>query len=111
MPAKGRPNIRRAVRDDLPAIVRIEKSSFGRNAWERDAFLDYLSEPEKCIFLVAIRDEAIISYALGVHNKTRAEMDSVAVAPSHRGRGVASALLNRLIAIFRRRGVISISLM
>lgn len=111
MSVTNRLNIRRATRDDLTAIVRIETASFGRDAWERECFLDYLSAPEHCIFLVAVRRKAIAGYALAVYNRTRSELDSIAVAPSHRGRGIAAALMNRLTALLRRRGVFTMTLM
>ena len=105
MSATKRLRIRRAAADDLTAIVRIEKASFGRDAWEREWFADYLSEPENGVFLVAERAGAVVGYALAVHNQTRSELDSIAVAPSHRGSGTATTLMNRLKAILRRRGV------
>ena len=111
MSATNRLSIRRAARDDLTAIMRIEKASFGPDAWERQWFAEYLSEPENCVFLVAARGEIVVGYALAVHNQTRSELDSIAVAPSHRGGGIAATLMNRLNAILRRRGVLTITLM
>ena len=111
MSAMNNLKVRRATRNDIAAIVRIEKASFGRDAWERDWFLDYLSEPEAVLFLVAVRGETIAGYALAVHNRTRAELDSIAVGPSHRRRGVGASLMNRLTALLRQRGISAISLM
>ena len=111
MSATNRLSIRRAARDDLTAIVRIEKASFGCDAWERKWFADYLSEPENCVFLVAERAGAVVGYALAVHNQTCSELDSIAVAPAHRGGGTAATLMNRLNAILRRRGVSTMTLM
>ncbi len=104
-------HIRPATRADLTAIVRIEKASFGRDAWERKSFLDYLSESENCFFLTALKGKTIAGYALAVHNQKRAELDSIAVSASHRGHGIAAALMNRLTALLRRRGVCTMSLM
>jgi ribosomal-protein-alanine N-acetyltransferase len=103
-------SIRRARVDDLTSILRIEKKSFARDAWDREAFVDYLSQPGKSVFLVAIINGTILGYALAFHGRTRAEIDSVAVAPAQRGRGVAVALLKRVIVSLRQRGFGTISL-
>lgn len=102
--------IRRATGDDIPAILRIEGASFGRDAWERDEFLDYLFEPETCIFLVAVMGGLVGGYIIGRQNQTRAEVDSVAVKPSHRGQGIAAALMARLVSLLRRRGFSTLKL-
>jgi ribosomal-protein-alanine acetyltransferase len=105
MSATRKLTVRRSTRDDLTAIVRIERASFGRDAWERKWFADYLSAPGNCLFLVASSGEIVVGYALAVHNQSRSELDSIAVAPSHRGLGIAAALMSRLNLLLRRRGV------
>lgn len=96
--------IRRATRTDIAAIVRIEKASFGNQAWPRAEFLNYLAEPDRCDFLVAVSGRAVSGYIIGYRTPTRAEVDSLAVSPSHRRHGIAAALMNRLKSILRRRG-------
>jgi [ribosomal protein S18]-alanine N-acetyltransferase len=103
-------DIRRAHADDLPAIVRIENSSFNRDAWDRDFFLAYLARPARSVFLVAAIDRRVVGYALAFQSRTRAEIHSIAVAPSQRGRGVAAALLRRTLTLLRRRGFETVSL-
>jgi ribosomal-protein-alanine N-acetyltransferase len=103
-------DIRRAQADDLPSIVRIENKSFDRDAWDRDLFLDYLAQSAKSVFLVATIDHRIVGYALAFQSRTRAEIHSIAVAPAERGRGVAVALLRRILALLRRRGFQTVSL-
>jgi [ribosomal protein S18]-alanine N-acetyltransferase len=104
MPAKMKLIIRRATRGDVAAIIRIENASFGCGAWGRDDFLDYLAQPENCIFLVAIAGGVVAGYIIGFYKHKRAEVDSVAVKHSHRGRGVAATLMARLMSLLRRRG-------
>lgn len=109
-------DIRRARIDDLPSILRIERKSFDRDAWDREIFLDYLHRSANSVFLVAVIDGAaaidrkVIGYALALHGKTRAEIHSIAVAPAERGRGVAVALLKRILASLRQRGFATVSL-
>jgi ribosomal-protein-alanine N-acetyltransferase len=108
--------IRRAHLNDLPSIVRIERKSFDRDAWDREIFLDYLHRSANSVFLVAVIDGAavidrkVIGYALAYHSATRAEIHSIAVAPAERGGGVAVALLKRILALLRRRGFETVSL-
>jgi ribosomal-protein-alanine N-acetyltransferase len=103
-------NIRRVHFDDLPSILRIEKKSFERDAWDRELFLGYLAQSARSVFLVAASDRRVVGYALAFHSPTRAEIHSIAVAPAARGRGVAAALLRRAIALLRRRGFETVSL-
>jgi ribosomal-protein-alanine N-acetyltransferase len=102
--------IRRARSSDIPAILRIEKKSFGGDAWDREAFVDYLAQPDRSVFLVATIKGKIVGYALAFHAKTRAEVDSIAVAPAQRGQGVAVALMKRIVFRLARRGFKAVSL-
>jgi ribosomal-protein-alanine N-acetyltransferase len=104
------PEIRRARFDDLPSILRIEMKSFDRDAWDREIFADYLKQNTGSVFFVATSQRQVIGYALALHGKTRAGIHSIAVAPAQRGRGVAVALLLRIIALLRRRGLETVSL-
>ena len=96
--------IRRARADDLPSILRIEKRSFGCDAWVRKVFVDYFALPARSVFLAAIIDREVAGYVLAFHGETRAEIHSIAVSPARRGQGVAAALLKRVIGLLRRRG-------
>ena len=103
-------SIRRARSADLQSILRIEKKSFARDAWDRELFLDYLARPDRSVFLVATIGSAVVGYALAFHSETRAEVDSIAVAPTARRKGVAVALLKRVIGVLRLRGFRTVSL-
>jgi hypothetical protein len=52
--------IRRAQADDITSILRIEKKSFARDAWDREAFIDYLAQPGQSVFLVATINDKIV---------------------------------------------------
>jgi ribosomal-protein-alanine N-acetyltransferase len=102
-------SIRRARGEDLRSILRIEKMSFARDAWDRDIFLDYLAR-SGTLFLAATIDHAVVGYIVASLGDTRAEVDSIAVAPAKRGRGIASALLQRVVGVLRRRGLKTVCL-
>jgi [ribosomal protein S18]-alanine N-acetyltransferase len=101
--------IRRAVTGDLERIDAIERASFGPEAYDRKLFADYLRKSGE-LFLVAEprtrkpRAE-ICGYLLSCLRGPAAELVSVAVAPSARGTGVASALLESILRRLRRRDV------
>jgi ribosomal-protein-alanine N-acetyltransferase len=103
-------SIRRAIPEDLKAILRIEVKSFACDAWNRDQFLDYLAQPKRTVFLVATINGIVIAYAIGWHSASRAEIDSIAVSPANRDKGVAIVLLRRVLNSLRRRGLPAVSL-
>jgi|SRR5579871_1461618 len=106
--------VRRARVKDLGRIQEIENSSFGREAYDRKLFADYLNNCGE-LFLVAEYRRVICGYLIsclrGLAAVPRAELVSVAVDPAFRGSGTASALLESTLRRLRRRGAISLNLM
>lgn len=87
------PVIRIATRDDLPALVEIERLSFSHPHWRAEDFLTY-----NCI--VAEIDGHIAGFLVSREtaagrNGSRAEREilNVAVAPAYRRSGIATLLL------------------
>jgi [ribosomal protein S18]-alanine N-acetyltransferase len=103
-------SIRRADFGDLRGIAAVERAGFGRSAWPRALFLEYL---ETCghHFLVALHGQALVAYLIACRRGPRGEIVSLAVLPPFRGSGVAQALMNRAIAHLRRAGADRVSLM
>jgi ribosomal protein S18 acetylase RimI-like enzyme len=87
---------------DLDAILAIERASFGRDAYDRKLFAD-LAQTCGRLFLVAERSGAVVGYSVACLKGARAELISIAVHPSHRGRGAASALMDSTLRRLRRR--------
>jgi len=102
--------IRRARREDLPSILRIERRSFASDAWDQELFLDYLTRSHNSVFLAATIDRAVVGYVLAFHSANRAEINSIAVAPAMRRHGVAVTLLKRVIGLLGLRGLTTVSL-
>lgn len=97
-------SIDRLSERELDRILEIEASSFGKEAYERKLFAEYL---HKCgdLFLGAWKGRKLCGYML-THKRvdgSRAELVSVAVDPIYRGKGVASALMNSTLRRLRRR--------
>jgi ribosomal-protein-alanine N-acetyltransferase len=104
--------IRRLRTADLDRILVIERASFGKDAYDRNLFAEYL---RKCgdLFLVALRGSRICGYMI---TRTRAdgtgaEVISLAVDPNSRGQGAASSLMASTLRRLRRRKIPRASLM
>lgn len=104
------PGIRRFEKGDLPGILRIERASFGRDAWPREAFLDYASAAPD-LFLVARAGGRIAGYSIATLTRHGAELDSLAVLPPYRRQGIAAALLKGTMRKARGAGARVVSLM
>ena len=105
-------SIGRLSERDLDRILEIEASSFGKDAYDRKLFAEYL---RKCgdLFLGAWKGRILCGYMLthrGGENG-RAELISVAVDPAYRGKGVAGALMKSSLRRLRWRGVDRFGLM
>ncbi len=94
--------IRRFARRDLARLVAIERASFGKDAWPPELFLDYWrASPE--LFFIARNGRKIAGYSITRTDWRGAELESIAVDPPYRGRGVAEALLQTTIALLHAR--------
>ena len=102
--------VRLARAGDLDAILEIEHASFGKDAYDRNLFAEYL---RKCggLFLVARRGARICGYVVTCTRENRAELVSIAVLPELRGRRVASAMLESMLRRLKRRRVARLVLM
>ena|SRR5690348_432230 len=104
---KPRHSIRGAVLADLERVSQIEQASFGREAYDRKLFAHYL---RRCgpLFLVVTRRKRVVGYMItclrGERGRQPAELVSVAVDPSMRQAGAASALLESTLRRLQRRG-------
>jgi ribosomal-protein-alanine N-acetyltransferase len=101
---------RKAVRADLLAVFRIEKASFAQ-PWPYRAFERFLGIPT---FLVADIDAGgkageVAGYVVADSEHQRGQplghVKDIAVAPTHRGRGIGATLLERAIDAMRRQQV------
>src|ERR1051325_6272561 len=102
--------IRRFRAADLERIERIERASFGKDAYDRNLFAELF---DKCsdLFLVGLRRGVVCGYMVTCVKGERAEVVSIAVDPAMRGRGAASALMESTLRRLRRRRVARLVLM
>jgi ribosomal-protein-alanine N-acetyltransferase len=103
--------LRRAGVDDLDAIMQIESSVFTTDAWTPDAMRADLAS-EHCYYLVALPADvaasgtAIAGYAglLAPRGAKEGDIQTIAVAPEARRRGLGRVLMTSLLNEARRRG-------
>ena len=81
---------------DLPQVVAIERRSFP-NPWSLAMFVLELSKPSG-ICLAAISDGRIVGFVICARYDEAFHVMDIAVDPDHRRAGVASALLDGVIA-------------
>jgi len=100
--------IRKAVREDLPRILEIERESF-KEPWPPSIFWNSLGSDG---FMVYSSEGEIIAYALIDKESPipRGHLASIAVAREHRRKGIASRLLAACESYARRRGAKTIRL-
>jgi ribosomal-protein-alanine N-acetyltransferase len=105
-------HIRRLRASEIDRILKIELASFGKDAYDRNLFAEYL---RKCgeLFLVAVRGRRICGYVITCMRvgSSSAELVSIAVDAAARQKGAASELMASTIRRLRRRDVARVTLM
>jgi ribosomal-protein-alanine acetyltransferase len=99
--------LRVARPEDLDAIMAIENSTFGTDAWTAETMLADILTPNTC-YLVAFEPETpgrIDGYGgiLAPHGSGSADIQTIAVLESSRHRGLGRQLMRSLIGEARRR--------
>jgi ribosomal-protein-alanine N-acetyltransferase len=97
--------IRRLDLVDLSAIEAIEQRAYP-TPWSRSMFASELAKPTS-ICLGAFEGQELVGYVINSRYVDAWHVMNVAVEPEHRGRGIATALLERLFEVTRddeRRG-------
>jgi ribosomal-protein-alanine N-acetyltransferase len=96
---------------DLPVFVSLDKELFPYSPWSSSQYKEEFSSPTRH-FVVAIDDaQSIIGYA-GVFAPGGAEADvlTVGVIPSHRGKGIARQLMAMITSWAKEQGSIAMML-
>lgn len=91
------PRLRKAIPDDLPALMEIERASFADPRWDMQSFLKYtctVAEVEGRIAGFFVWRKLVPA-----HNGNRPEREilNVAVDPRYRRLGIATALIKRAL--------------
>ena len=92
--------LRRLELGDLDAIEQIERVSYP-TPWSRSMFTSELAKPSSRSLAAVDDDDSVIGYLVISKHVDAWHVMNVAVAPGHRRRGVASALIARLLEVTR----------
>lgn len=107
-PARAVHQLRRAAAADVPAIMELERSIFENDAWSERSMRSEVAG-EHGYYLVAFEPESpdrIDGYAglLAPRGGGEGDIQTIAVAPHARRRGLGRRLMLALIAEARKRG-------
>ena len=104
----ARPDISPMTRDDIPALVELEKQCFSK-PWTYEGFAAEL-ENSAAHFLTAKLGGNIVGYIGFQAVLDEGYVDNVAVSPECRRQGIAKALLTEAIEESKRMGLAFLSL-
>lgn len=101
-PRTGHERIREAVRADLLAVYRIERSSFPQ-PWPFEAFEQYLDGPGFLVADTADRevDGYVVANTVPNHGRPLGHIKDLAVHPSRRREGLGGTLLECALGVLR----------
>lgn len=95
---------------DLEAVLTVEREVFEGDVWTAHHFWSELGQTSTRHYLVARDGERVVGYAGLCAYPDEAFVQTMAVAPTHRGRGLGARLLEDLLAEAERRGLRSVLL-
>lgn len=103
--------LRRAVADDLAALVELERASFSYDRMSERQFRRHLRSDSAAVLVAEdstrLLGSAVLFFRRGV---SRARLYSLATAAAARGRGIGAALLAAAETLARARGLQTLSL-
>ena len=95
--------IRRAVKQDIPQIIEIEKVSFS-DPWDKQLFLDAIDPKDKYL-MVAEGGKEIEGYIVFEKVLDEGHITNLAVEAKHRKKGIAAGLVRYVLDLARGLGV------
>jgi [ribosomal protein S18]-alanine N-acetyltransferase len=99
-----RVELRRLEMRDLNAIERIERASYP-TPWSRSMFASELAKPSSiCLGAFDLETDELVGYLVISRYVDAWHVMNVAVASSHRRRGVATRMMERLFEVTAGRG-------
>jgi ribosomal-protein-alanine N-acetyltransferase len=97
--------VRAATSDDVPAIAALEVANLGPDAWTFGLVEEGVTGALPTIrYLVAEVDGAVVGHAVASIVADIAELQRIAVSVPHRRRGLATALLDEVVAAATAEG-------
>jgi len=110
---KSRFSVRPFRSVDMDRILAVERAGFAEWAWDRKLFAEYASICGD-LFLVVENQDKVVGYSITCITRrllrSRAELVSIAILPSMRGKGAANVLMASILRRLRVRGIPRIAL-
>ncbi|QQG36375.1 MAG: GNAT family N-acetyltransferase [Micavibrio aeruginosavorus] len=101
--------IRKATLDDIPTLSRIEMASFRSHHFpiDEEAFYELLLDPLQVVLVHEDSRRGVTGHLLAevLENKTRMNVDSIAVLPECRGQGTGKKLMKAAFEYARRGNI------
>ena len=101
--------ITRALLEDLPAMIELETSIFGQDAWSPELMVAEVSFPESYYLVAKLEGgNRLAGYAglrAALQSADQGDIQTIAVAEDFRRQGLARKLLQELMEQARVRGV------
>jgi ribosomal-protein-alanine N-acetyltransferase len=88
---------------DIDSVVEVEQLVFASTAWTPAQFWSELAQPDR-VYVVARDGIRITGYAGVMVRPPTADIQTIAVAPSHGRQGIGRALLTRLLDVATEAG-------
>jgi ribosomal-protein-alanine N-acetyltransferase len=89
---------------DVEAVARLEREAFS-SPWTADTFRRLMVREGTEIWVADLPPAGVVGYAVLWCVLDHGELANIAVHPEHRGRGLGSCLLDRVMERARERGV------
>ena len=94
--------LRNCTLDDLDQVCEIEAASFPGDAYPKSVFLFYVVTVRDG-FIVACQGEKVVGYVIATHRRGQGLIQSVAVSPGFRRRGVGRMLMESAMGHLAKR--------
>ena len=106
--------IRRANLDDIPLLAKIEMASFQKERFpiDEESFYELMLEPSQIILVYDSVEHGVAGHILGAieGGKTNFTIDSVAVMPQFRGKGIGKDLIRAALKFAHNRNIPTVTL-
>jgi ribosomal-protein-alanine N-acetyltransferase len=89
---------------DIERVSALEDALFD-DAWSTEMFWDELAQGDSRTYLVAVDGDGLVGYGGLAAMPDEGYVQTIAVAPEHRRRGLGSLLLTALLDDAKRRGL------
>jgi len=101
--------IRPMRKEDVEEVLEIEKLSFS-TPWSKEAFISEVTKNSCAKYIVAEVDNKIVGYGGFWVVVDEGHITNIAVHPEYRSKGIGSKIMEGLIELAKKNGIISMTL-